>query len=150
MSFILRVIHDLFDTGPAYFICTLPDRPVRFSIVLHFAGAMKKSNTLEKVAFANISLASVSTVVTGAMGIAIILFCTAASPPTTWLRSSLQSVLCWCSPVSRRSCTGATRTFSTAAESPLHHSIFRLLSDRIRARILSSAVIIYRFLISSR
>jgi uncharacterized membrane protein len=69
MAFILRVIHDLYIQNPHTLFVHFPIALCGSALFFILLALWKKSDTLEKVAFANISLASVSTLVTGVMGI---------------------------------------------------------------------------------
>lgn len=69
MAFILRVIHDLYTQDPHTLFVHFPIALTSAGLFFILLALWKKSDILEIVAFADISLAAVSTIVTGAMGI---------------------------------------------------------------------------------
>ena len=69
MSFILRVIHDLYTQAPHTLFVHFPIALVSAALFFLLLALWKKSDLLEQIAFANMSLAAVSTVVAGIMGI---------------------------------------------------------------------------------
>jgi uncharacterized membrane protein len=69
MIFIQRVLHDLVSQAPHAAFVHFPIALVSSSLFFILLAIFLKNETLEKVAFANISLAAASTVVAGAMGI---------------------------------------------------------------------------------
>ena len=68
MSFILRVIHDLYTQAPHTLFVHFPIALVSAGLFFILVALWKKSDLLEQVAFADISLAAVSTIVAGIMG----------------------------------------------------------------------------------
>jgi uncharacterized membrane protein len=69
MAFILRVIHDLYTQNPHTLFVHFPIALCGAALFFILVALWRKNDLLEQVAFADIALASVSTLVTGAMGI---------------------------------------------------------------------------------
>jgi uncharacterized membrane protein len=70
MSFILRVIHDLLYVHPPHTLFThFPVALVSAALFFILLALWRKKDLLEQIAFANISLAAVSTLVAGIAGI---------------------------------------------------------------------------------
>lgn len=69
MSFVLRVIHDLVTQNPHTLFVHFPIALVSAALFFILLALWRKSDLLEKVAFANISLAAVSALAAGIMGI---------------------------------------------------------------------------------
>lgn len=69
IAFIQRIIHDLVTQNPHTLFVHFPIALCGAALFFILLALWRKSDTLETVAFANIALASVSTLVTGAMGI---------------------------------------------------------------------------------
>jgi uncharacterized membrane protein len=69
MAFILRVIHDLYTQNPHTLFVHFPIALCGAALFFILVALWRKTDLLEQVAFADIALASVSTLVTGAMGI---------------------------------------------------------------------------------
>jgi uncharacterized membrane protein len=67
--FIQRIIHDLITENPQTLFVHFPIALCSAGLFFVLLALWRKNDTLETVAFANISLAAVSTIVTGAMGI---------------------------------------------------------------------------------
>lgn len=69
MSFILRVIHDLLTQPPHTLFVHFPIALTSAALFFILLALWKKSDLLEQIAFANISLAAVSTIVAAIVGI---------------------------------------------------------------------------------
>jgi uncharacterized membrane protein len=69
MTFILRIIHDLVTQNPHTLFVHFPIALVSAALFFILLALWRKSDLLEKVAFANISLAAVSALAAGIMGI---------------------------------------------------------------------------------
>jgi uncharacterized membrane protein len=69
MAFILRVIHDLGTQSPHTLFVHFPIALTAAALFFILLALWKKNKILEVIAFADISLAAVSTIVTGIMGI---------------------------------------------------------------------------------
>jgi uncharacterized membrane protein len=69
MSFILRVIHDLLTQAPHTLFVHFPIALTSAALFFILLAMILKNDLLEQVAFANISLAAVSTVVAAIVGI---------------------------------------------------------------------------------
>jgi uncharacterized membrane protein len=69
MTFILRVIHDLVTQAPHTLFVHFPIALTGAALFFILLALWKKSDILELIAFADISLAAVSTIVTAIMGI---------------------------------------------------------------------------------
>ena len=69
MSFLSRVIHDLLTQAPHTLFVHFPIALTASSLFFILLALWRKSEILEKVAFANISLAAVSTIVAAIVGI---------------------------------------------------------------------------------
>jgi len=69
MAFILRVIHDLVTQAPHTLFVHFPIALTSAALFFILLALWKKSDILELVAFADISLAAVSTIVAGIVGI---------------------------------------------------------------------------------
>jgi uncharacterized membrane protein len=69
MTFILRVIHDLVTQDPHTLFVHFPIALTGAALFFILLAVWKKSDNLELIAFADISLAAASTIVTGIMGI---------------------------------------------------------------------------------
>ncbi len=68
-TFIARVIHDLVTQNPHTLFVHFPIALCGSALFFLILALWKKSDTLEVIAFANIALATISTLVTGIMGI---------------------------------------------------------------------------------
>ncbi len=68
-AFIQRVIHDLVTQNPHTLFVHFPIALCGSALFFMLLALWRKSNTLELIAFANIALATISTLVTGIMGI---------------------------------------------------------------------------------
>lgn len=69
ITFIERVIHDLVTQNPHTLFVHFPIALCGSALFFLILALWKKSDTLELIAFANIALATISTLVTGIMGI---------------------------------------------------------------------------------
>jgi uncharacterized membrane protein len=69
MAFILQVLHDLVTQDPHTLFVHFPIALTTVGLFFILLALWKKSDILEVIAFADISLAAVSTLVTGIMGI---------------------------------------------------------------------------------
>ena len=69
MSFILRVLHDLYTQAPHTLFVHFPIALVSAALFFLLLAMWRKNDLLEQIAFANMSLASVSTIVAGIVGI---------------------------------------------------------------------------------
>jgi uncharacterized membrane protein len=69
MAFILRVIHDLVTQAPHTLFVHFPIALTSVGLFFILLALWKKSDILELIAFADISLAAVSTIAAGIMGI---------------------------------------------------------------------------------
>ena len=69
MAFILRVIHDLYTQNPHTLFVHFPIALCGAALFFILLAWWRKNDIMEQVAFSDIALASISTLVTGAMGI---------------------------------------------------------------------------------
>ncbi len=93
MAFILRFLHDLVSQNPHTIFVHFPIALVATSLFFILLALILKNDFLEKVAFANISLAAVSTIATEIMGIRDNLAFYAGIAPNYIYKITLASVL---------------------------------------------------------
>jgi len=93
LAFIQRVLHDLVTQSPHTLFVHFPIALCGSALFFILLALWKKSDILEIIAFANISLAAVSTIVTGAMGIRDNLAFYAGLAANHWAKIILASIL---------------------------------------------------------
>ncbi len=91
--FIQRVIHDLVTENPHTLFVHFPIALCGAALFFLLLAWWRKSDILEIVAFANIALATISTLVTGIMGIRDNLAFYAGIAPNHWVKIILASTL---------------------------------------------------------
>ncbi len=93
LAFIERVIHDLVTEAPHTLFVHFPIALCGAALFFILLALWRKSDILEIVAFANISLATISTLVTGIMGIRDNLAFYAGQAANHWVKIILASTL---------------------------------------------------------
>jgi len=93
IAFIQRIIHDLVTENPHTLFVHFPIALCASALFFLLIALWRKSDTLELIAFANIALATISTLVTGAMGIRDNLAFYAGIAPNHWAKIILASTL---------------------------------------------------------
>ncbi len=93
IAFIQRVIHDLVTEAPHTLFVHFPIALCGAALFFILLAWWRKSDILEVVAFANIALATISTLVTGIMGIRDNLAFYAGIAPNHWVKIILASTL---------------------------------------------------------
>ncbi len=93
IAFIERVIHDLVTENPHTLFVHFPIALCGAALFFIILAWWRKSDILEMVAFANISLATISTLVTGIMGIRDNLTFYGGHAANHWVKITLASTL---------------------------------------------------------
>ena len=93
LAFIQRVFHDLVTINPHTLFVHFPIALCGSALFFILLALWRKSDTLELIAFANIALASISTLVTGIMGIRDNLVNYGGQAANHWAKIALASTL---------------------------------------------------------